>query len=385
MDEKSLATLEAMMRVADTTGATEGIVKAFEAFMQAFLTLKADNDEQMRTLALKVKNAIDLIHKLTPSDGKTPIAGIDFPSRSQVATMIAEMIPAVSNGKTPILGEDYIVPSADDIAASMAEKYVNAAEIFKVIFALPDNVITAINSGESQISIDRIQGLQELFNEVRVKNWKPFYVGTGQMIESPSPITVGGAGGFAIEIPQGLVNNSNQVYAVTAEPDFVVADGTTYYEGAGYTYAAFQVTLDVKPSSWIRAIVPTTSDTSVETPPEVVDGSNDVFSVSAPPKWINSDGRILYEGAGYTYSDFQVTLDVAPSEFIRAVISNSSSTVVTTPVGVINGENSTYAVTAPLRWVIADGTTYYEGAGYSYAGLQIVMDVAPSEFIRAII
>jgi opacity protein-like surface antigen len=60
--------------------------------------------------------------------------------------------------------------------------------------------------------------------------------------------------------------------------------------------------------------------TTVETPAETVNGSTTVFTVTAQPKWIVADGITYYEGAGYSYSSLQVTMDIAPSSFIRAII-----------------------------------------------------------------
>jgi len=65
----------------------------------------------------------------------------------------------------------------------------------------------------------------------------------------------GGPGGITVETPTGTVNGSNTVFTVSAEPQWVVADGITYYDGAGYTYGALQVTMDVPPSASIRAII----------------------------------------------------------------------------------------------------------------------------------
>jgi hypothetical protein len=65
----------------------------------------------------------------------------------------------------------------------------------------------------------------------------------------------GGPGGsVTVETPTGTVNASNKVFTVTAEPKWVVADGTQYFDGAGYTYAALTITMDVAPSASIRSI-----------------------------------------------------------------------------------------------------------------------------------
>lgn len=58
---------------------------------------------------------------------------------------------------------------------------------------------------------------------------------------------------------------------------------------------------------------------TVETPAESPDGVTTVFTVSAEPKWVVADGTTYYAGQGYTYAALQVTMDVAPSFFIRVI------------------------------------------------------------------
>jgi hypothetical protein len=60
--------------------------------------------------------------------------------------------------------------------------------------------------------------------------------------------------------------------------------------------------------------------TTVETPPETPNASTTVFTVTSQPRWIVADGITYYEGSGYSYSSLQVTMDIAPSSFIRAII-----------------------------------------------------------------
>ena len=64
--------------------------------------------------------------------------------------------------------------------------------------------------------------------------------------------------------------------------------------------------------------------------------------------------------------------------------SSGGGVTVETPTGAIDSSNVTYAVTATPKWVVSDGVTYFNGAGYSIVGLTITMDIAPSGFIRSI-
>ncbi len=65
----------------------------------------------------------------------------------------------------------------------------------------------------------------------------------------------GGGSGVTVETPAGAVNAVNATFTPSAEPQWIVADGITYYDGAGYTYSVPNVVLDVPPSQYIRAIL----------------------------------------------------------------------------------------------------------------------------------
>lgn len=70
----------------------------------------------------------------------------------------------------------------------------------------------------------------------------------------PYVITATGGGGVTVETPIGAVDGSNKTYTVSTEPAWVVADGVTYFDGAGYTYSALTITMDSQPVSFIRSI-----------------------------------------------------------------------------------------------------------------------------------
>ncbi len=69
-----------------------------------------------------------------------------------------------------------------------------------------------------------------------------------------APGTSSGSG-VTVETPSGSVNSSNVTFTVTATPKWIVSDGITYFSGAGYSLATLTVTMDVAPSSFIRAII----------------------------------------------------------------------------------------------------------------------------------
>lgn len=68
-------------------------------------------------------------------------------------------------------------------------------------------------------------------------------------------ITVtGGGGALAVETPTGTVNGTNASFTVSATPAYIVSDGITYFDGAGYSIVGTDVTMDIPPSQFIRAI-----------------------------------------------------------------------------------------------------------------------------------
>jgi hypothetical protein len=65
----------------------------------------------------------------------------------------------------------------------------------------------------------------------------------------------GPGGGITVETPPETPDAVTTVFTVSDEPQWVVADGTTYFDGKGYSYAALQVTMEIPPSASIRVII----------------------------------------------------------------------------------------------------------------------------------
>lgn len=79
----------------------------------------------------------------------------------------------------------------------------------------------------------------------------------GQIDQITGRILVDNSGGGSVTVvtPTGTVNAANTVFTVASEPKWVVGDGITYFAGAGYTYVAGVITMDLAPSQYIRAIL----------------------------------------------------------------------------------------------------------------------------------
>lgn len=65
----------------------------------------------------------------------------------------------------------------------------------------------------------------------------------------------GGGGSVTTETPPESPDGVTTAFTATGTPKWVIADGITYFDGAGYTYSAPTVTMDVPPSQYIRIIL----------------------------------------------------------------------------------------------------------------------------------
>ena len=79
------------------------------------------------------------------------------------------------------------------------------------------------------------------------------------IISTPNNIqligTVIGGGSVTAETPPETPDSVTTAFTATGTPKWVVADGVTYFDGAGYSYSAPTVTMDVPPSQYIRIIL----------------------------------------------------------------------------------------------------------------------------------
>ena len=82
------------------------------------------------------------------------------------------------------------------------------------------------------------------------------------------------------------------------------------------------VTLYADPTTHRLLVSAAGSGVSVTTPTGTVNGANVTFTVTAEPLWVVADGATYFAGVGYSYSSLTVTMDLAPSIFIRAILSS---------------------------------------------------------------
>lgn len=81
-------------------------------------------------------------------------------------------------------------------------------------------------------------------------------------------------------------------------------------------------------------------------------------------------------------SNMTVTKDASGSWVVSSTASGGGYTK-ETPTGTVNGANTTFTVTATPVYIVADGSTYFENAGYVISGLEVEMTDAPTQFIRS--
>jgi len=106
----------------------------------------------------------------------------------------------------------------------------------------PDEVILKINSSRKFVDAERIRGLVELIRSVEETMKYP--LGGGNR-----------TGDITVETPPEIPNSDIVTFTTSKTPKWVVADGITYYAGAGYTANAGSVTMTIPPMTTIRCII----------------------------------------------------------------------------------------------------------------------------------
>lgn len=92
--------------------------------------------------------------------------------------------------------------------------------------------------------------------------------------------------------------------------------------------------------------------------------------------WARGGGDTVEAGSG---------IFITSSDGKKVISASGSGITIETPTGTVNASNTTFTPTAEPLYVVADGIQYFDGAGYAWGGTDIVMDVPPSSYIRAVI
>lgn len=260
--EESLAFFEKVVKVVEDLRKENGgfVTKLDETYQNATKALGDGNTKKFSTLKAELlKQLSDLSESLEQKKGE-----------------IDERLDSIRDGKDadPTVVKEMVL--AEIKLPEQKELIVPREEIRDKLESLED---------ENRLDASAIKGLDDLVKkhkgEVKIihgplgmqlyvdgvkKGWIKtvnFKAGTNIAIahskvnglDTLTFTSSGGAGSVTVETPPEAPNQVTTVFTVTAEPKFVVADGTTYFDGAGYTYAALQVTMSVAPSASIRVIV----------------------------------------------------------------------------------------------------------------------------------
>lgn len=274
--QKNLQKLEELLKVIGNTMTKEEFVTAFEQVVEIILTIEKRTTEAVDSLEQTYKAIIEKMkgdHTSTLADLKKQVNGLFVSDRlDEMKKTVDDRLLKVKNGKDgKSIKGDPGRPGRDGSADSPVI-IRNKLETLK---------------GAERLKASAIEGLDEIIAEAK-KN--------GQEVRfSPGPsrgmfVYVGG-------VKKGLISNLN----------FVAGTGMAI----AYSKVNGQDTI---------TLTVTGSGTTVETPPEAPNAVRVAFTVSAQPKWVVADGTTYYEGAGYSYAALTVTMDIAPSSFIRAII-----------------------------------------------------------------
>ena len=109
---------------------------------------------------------------------------------------------------------------------------------------------------------------------------------------------------------------------------------------------------------------------------EVGGGGGTTFRITDESTTVSEHVRTLnFTGAG-------VAATYGNNGIVNITIAGGGVTF-ETPTGTVDGANKTFTVTATPDFVVVDGIMYFDGSGYSIAGLTVTTVIAPAGFIRA--
>ena len=234
---------------------------------QDFVALAADLVEAFKTLQKAVSDGRLKGDKGEP--GYSPVREFEsavggYERRfAGLMRQVEDKLAAIRNGKDGRDGKDAeITPELVRQVAEMASEMVELPDFPTLITQEPGAIRNALEllQGDDRLSVASIRGLPERFDELvrYVGAASGGTIGKQQVYafirQAVSDGTIPAGGSVTVETPTGTVNSVNAAFTVTAIPKWIVSDGTTYYENAGYTRSSLNITMDIPPSSYIRSI-----------------------------------------------------------------------------------------------------------------------------------
>lgn len=226
-----------------------------------------------------------------PKDGYTPQKGLDYfdaeaPTKEELLALIKPLLP--SNADLVKLIKP-LLPSDDDLRDLIEPlipyvkdgadgKTPGKDDLVAIMKPLVEQILAERTPEQRSIDIlglaempgaspvDKITGIVEpIIRELMGKQKRGWFGGGGggDQVRAGTGVTLttNGIGAKVISIASptapvtGTVDGSTVAFTFGGEPKWVVADGITYYDGAGYTYSSGTVTMTIPPSQYIRAII----------------------------------------------------------------------------------------------------------------------------------
>lgn len=227
---------------------TDRIVESLEPTQQAvskmaqFLAeMKGERGDDGHT-----PTAEELVALITPLIPE-PVPGKDglTPTAEELVALITPLIPAPVPGPAGKDGKDGRPDTTLAAAVSKLKKQIDS-----LASSLTTSMVTYRVNGELVANgavLDLVSGDNVTFETETTKD--------GARIVVSSTSSGGPGGGVTVETPTGTVDAVNQSFTVSATPKWIVSDGIIYFEGAGYSRASLNITMDVPPSQFIRAVI----------------------------------------------------------------------------------------------------------------------------------
>lgn len=204
----------------------------------------------------------------------------DNADNQAIAEWVLSQIPKPKDGESvdeekvvsTILSKIVIPKPKDGVTPTIDEKAI-AKKVFGMIKpvevdhqAIVDKVFEDITTGKKKLSTKHIgdftEGLEQTIKPI--KRLAEGFRGGGDTVDAGTGISIVNIGGkkiisstggtgFTIETPTGTVDGANVTFTVTSTPKYIISDGTTYFDGQGYTIVGLTLTLTVPPQFFIRS------------------------------------------------------------------------------------------------------------------------------------
>lgn len=236
-------------------------------------------EEQKKKSELQYELEIDN-DDLKGAPGYTPIPDVDYPSIASIKAEIEKILP--KKGKDYFTSQDITeiikgvlklmpppargLPGKNGVVnytlvRTLAKPLVDEKykELRREMRDMESKFVSMIKASEKpEISAVRIvEKLESLKGSARLSSkaikdleglMNQFFIACGG---GGGNAASSGGGGFTIEIPSGSLGQNS--FTVTEEPAYVVADGITYFDGAGYAYSGGTITMNSDVQFFIRS------------------------------------------------------------------------------------------------------------------------------------